>query len=375
MRSIAVTLLVLAGFAPAYALPNMIRLGYPNCVSCHVAPQGGGLLNAYGRGIDEAQSRRGGEYVAGANSLLNNLSLNGHIDQDFRAVTSLQLSHSPGGPYKGVDRVRFFYRNVTTIGAGFRVSTVVNAEHEPSLRKSTPYDPVSRPGSVLVTSALLQYRLKERIEIAAGKDALPTGLNIPDQTTFIKSRNRLGYYDAPIQAKAFLWGRRWSAVPFVFVPGTEEFPKVREKGGGVLAEYDLLGKGKTIVGVTALRGSDRLGGRDVRGGYTRLGFGRFGILAEHDTTRRRMHEGQPNQSAGYLQVFYYPREWVALSGIAERVSVEAPYTENLRAYKGELSLRFTSNLTIGFRSGIQHNVHTGSKTPIASAQLTLKSVN
>src|SRR5215510_1649696 len=153
MRSVAVALLVLAGFAPAYALPNMIRLGYPNCVSCHVSPQGGGLLNAYGRGIDEGQSRRAGEYMADANSFLNNLSLSGHIDQDFRAVTSLQLSHSRGGPYKGVDRVRFFYRNVTTLGAGFRVSAVVNGEHEPSLRKSTSYDPVSRPGSVLVTSA------------------------------------------------------------------------------------------------------------------------------------------------------------------------------------------------------------------------------
>src|SRR5262245_60225419 len=286
MRPVAVALLVLAVSAPAYALPNMIRLGYANCVSCHVAPQGGGLLNAYGRGIDEAQSRRGGEYLGGANPLLKSLSLNGRIDQDFRAVTSLQLTHSPGGAYKGVDRVRFFYRNVTTIGAGFRVSAVVNGEHEPSLRKSTPYDPVSRFGSVLVTSALVQYRPKEGVEIAAGQDTLPTGLNIPDQTTFIKSRNRLGYYDAPVQAKAFLWGKRWSAVPFVFAPGTEELSKVREKGGGMLAEYDLLGKGTTIVGVTALRGSDRLGRRAVGGGYTRLGFGRFGILAEHDITRR-----------------------------------------------------------------------------------------
>ncbi len=52
---------------PASALPTMIRLGYPNCATCHITPQGGGLLNAYGRGIDEAQSLRAGEYKPSEN--------------------------------------------------------------------------------------------------------------------------------------------------------------------------------------------------------------------------------------------------------------------------------------------------------------------
>src|SRR3954467_1698782 len=47
--------------APAHALPTMIRLGYTDCASCHISPQGGGPLNAYGRGIDAAQSLSGGE--------------------------------------------------------------------------------------------------------------------------------------------------------------------------------------------------------------------------------------------------------------------------------------------------------------------------
>jgi len=49
-------LLALAAAAPARALPTMIRLGYANCASCHIAPQGGGPLNEYGRGIDEARA-------------------------------------------------------------------------------------------------------------------------------------------------------------------------------------------------------------------------------------------------------------------------------------------------------------------------------
>ena len=53
---------VLLGAPHADGLPTMVRLAYPNCSSCHIAPQGAGLLNRYGRGVDQAQSLRGGEY-------------------------------------------------------------------------------------------------------------------------------------------------------------------------------------------------------------------------------------------------------------------------------------------------------------------------
>jgi hypothetical protein len=54
---IAVALTFLLG-RPAWLLasPTMIRLGYTDCATCHISPQGGGLLTAYGKGIDAAQS-------------------------------------------------------------------------------------------------------------------------------------------------------------------------------------------------------------------------------------------------------------------------------------------------------------------------------
>jgi hypothetical protein len=372
-------LLVAIGPPAALALPNMVRLGYGNCLSCHVAPQGGGMLNAYGRGIDEAQSLRAGEYQPNQNEVFNKLSLGGRIDQDFRGVLSMQLSHTPGGPFQGVSRTRFFYRNVTTLGKGFRVSAIINGENDLSLRRAKPYEPAARPGLALVTSALLQYRPRDGFEFAAGRDALPTGLNIPDQTTFIKARNRLGYYDTPTQAKAFLWGKRWLASFYGFAPSGREPTPIRESGGGLLAEYDLLGKGKTVIGVNSLHGSDRIGNRTLTGVYTRLGFGRWGVLGEHDFTARQLRASDRGarfgQHASYSQLFYYPREWMALSGIVERLSVGRPYAENLMAYKGELSIRLSSNWTIGLRAGTQRDQMTGRITPIASIQLTAKTVN
>src|SRR4051794_38201106 len=95
---------------PVFALPNMVRLGYPNCMSCHVSPQGGGQLNAYGKGIDAAQSLRGNEYKPSSLNIAEFLRFGGRVEQDVRVVTSEQLNGVTNGPLTGINRSRLFYR-------------------------------------------------------------------------------------------------------------------------------------------------------------------------------------------------------------------------------------------------------------------------
>jgi hypothetical protein len=121
-------MLTLMTVPPAAAIPTMIRLGYNNCAACHIAPQGGGLLNLYGRSIDQAQSFIGGEYQPWQNQLIRELNWSGRITQDFRMVMQQQGVSTTDKAGTQALRSRFFYRNSTELGGGWRLTAAVTGE-------------------------------------------------------------------------------------------------------------------------------------------------------------------------------------------------------------------------------------------------------
>jgi hypothetical protein len=361
--------------APALALPTMIRLGYPNCSSCHIAPQGGGPLNQYGRGIDEAQSLRAGEYLQPGPA--GKWSLWGRVTQDVRAVMQEQETWTSDKADANLFRPRLMYRNVTELGAGFRVSGVVTAEGEHVLRPALLYDPPPTAAPLFVNTALLHYRFGSAAEIAVGRDQLPSGINIPDQGIALKARNRMGYYDAPTQVKMFLTGKRYQVAPFLFAPGGNEPDGEAEKGVGALAEIDLAGKGRTVIGMSVARGVADNGTRRLLGGYARLGFGSWGVLAEHDVTDRTrpaLTSSSFRQQATYAQLFWAMREWLVASAIGERLTVQLPFEERYAAGKLELLARLTSQATIGVSGRIQRNLITSKLANSIMVQAAFKTV-
>jgi hypothetical protein len=375
IAAVAAASIVLVHASPAIALPTMIRLGYIDCASCHYSPQGGGPLNPYGRGIDEAQSLRAGEYRPRDNKLVRIISWNGRIAQDLRLVFPMQrawASHESSSSF----RPRLLYRNFTELPQGFAVHLTLTGETDDLPRPTAAYDPRPGTSSPIVNVALLRFRVLPAVDVYGGRDQLPSGVNIPDLGAFIRQRNRFGFYDTPAQIKMNWAGKRFRVVPFAYGPGGNEAAGEGESGGGTLAEVDPFGTHHVVVGLNLLRGSADNGDRAMVGAHARLGFGRWGILAEHDvTSRTREDVAEPfRQHASYGQAFWAVQEWLVASLIGERLSLEQPYEERINSGRIEIATRLTSVATMTLSMGIQHDLLTDRTSKSLVFQVALKTV-
>ena len=116
----------------------------------------------------------------------------------------------------------------------------------------------------------------------------------------------------------------------------------------------------------------------MAGAYARLGFGKWGILAEHDVTDRTRNVPDSvsfRQNATYGQVFWATREWLVASLIGERLHVAPPFAQHLMAGRFEIAARLTNQATLVANTRIERNMTTGRLSKSVGFQLALKTVD
>ena len=316
MRYLSTLIALVVGVTSAAASPTMIRLGYADCASCHLSPQGAGLLTTYGKGIDEAQSLR-------ARELPPTEAVQRRFMFDVRFVATPQVTRllAQSTDVKAAS-VSAMLRSAVQLNKQHRVSYTMGLE-SPLLTRTITSGAAAK---VVVPKAVWEYRPREGVELAVGRDVLPTGIGLPDPQTFM--RNGVDARDSryPTQVKAFIWNDHVQITPYVFGPGGDEVRAARQYGGGVLGGVDLWNH-RAVIGLsTRLSSGESIQRRSV-GAYARLGFGKWGILAEHDlTSRAAIADAAANADtrhlAGHTQVFFAPKEWLVTSLAAEHLVIE-----------------------------------------------------
>jgi hypothetical protein len=115
----------------------------------------------------------------------------------------------------------------------------------------------------------------------------------------------------------------------------------RAFGAGVLGEIQFLSN-HLVLGMSARRAFDDLVDSVSTGAFVRMGFGKWGILAEHALTSRSdapLPQLAVDRYAGYTQVFVAPVEWLVTSVIGEQArDLGALDTEAFR-WRPEISVQ------------------------------------
>jgi hypothetical protein len=352
--------------APADASPTMIRAGYHTCLPCHLSPQGGGLLSDYGKGVDLAQSLFVREYRPSAEGPPFGIS------QDVRAQIGLQRSEPLASTNEATaaSDLRFWHRAAWNMGK-HRFSTVLAADFHAAAGDLTLQEP-----RLQALRATWDFRPRNGFEVSVGKDALPTPIGLPDQTAYIRDVIDPGASVAPTQLKLFLWTNRLSVTPYVYGPGGEEAIVNRATGAGVISGVNI--GSRTVLGMTTR--FSRSDARDLTraGGFARVGFGRWGVLTEHE------HVGQPHGTsatpapdryAGTTMVFAAPREWLVASLTSQLVVNTTGQSQHQHRLTPSVQLRMSDKATIVASERESFGVSDAARRRGFMVQLFLKTVN
>lgn len=344
------------------AAPRLISDGTPSCVTCHVAPQGRGLLNGYGRGIDIGQSFSDrdftGEILGRFDAKYADESWKGYFGNvlaDFVVTGRLNQEFDSG---KADPAFSALYRQIIFGGKAkrLRVNTEIGFRDTglPDTRLGEN-DTAVGGDRLFVKKLMLEWRMKgtkmnSGSELSIGRDYLPIGQQIDDHTAYILHLNRNGIYDFPLQVKYMAWDEKSLYAAFLYAPTFNEAANNREYGAGGLYEYYLTDR--LVLGVQGVLGLGNESDRLRLGGYVRWGISRkWSVLAEVDYTQF-WNSGSTDEVGGqltaFLQLHYKHTEWLVSS-----VTGNFAHSDLLTAGDSHLSARYTlnarlsRNLTVG----------------------------
>jgi hypothetical protein len=357
----ALVALFLAGVATdVSATPNMIRLGYPTCASCHLSPQGGGVLTTYGKGIDAAQSLRPEEIsetnlTESLRKLAYDVRFSLGLDQDPPAAIGYGFNTS--------------FRSAVGL-TGHQKIVYAASVASPTLTRARTSGAVN----IRMSRLYWMYQPRQGLSFTVGRDDLPTGLGLPGATSYTRRVTNPDVSSTPTQAKVFWWNHRWQLTAYGFGPdGNETAKRFQAYGAGAMIGADIW-KNRAVVGTTTrVSYADAYDRRNV-GAFLRLGLTKhWGILLEHDLTERTTDKAEElRHVSGHSQVFFVPFDWLQTSLAGEHIrTIDGAYSVRVTP---AAQVRLNRNIVVSFNTRDTFTGVASARNRTYSVQVMVKTV-
>lgn len=268
----------------AWAYPELVRHNYPNCTSCHVSPNGGGLLTQYGRKLSAA--------------ILSTWGTGNEKEPEFAyGLVPLPSWLDAQGMYRGV----YAYQDTPFIQQGKYIYMQGDLEAAAHLGKWTldatlgyqnPPSAASFGDHILSRRHFVNYQATDEFSLRGGRFFPAYGINTPDHV--IPTREDIGWDYASNQESYNLegaWiGSKWNVIATVDF-GRPDSPDLHHETGGALTGSVALADHHK-VGLSYFHGDAQTTTRNLVGPWAILGFTpHFYLLTEVDFQQKANKSG------------------------------------------------------------------------------------
>lgn len=284
----------------AQAFPEMIRLGYVNCTSCHVSPSGGGLLTDYGRSISA-------EALSHWMSPREELPGHGLFPEPpawLKIGGDLRVIQTYADTPQATARSFFLMQSDLELGLNFGKLWLVQ-----SLGVQGGPEGAPKQGEFVSHHFYGLYNLTEEVYLRAGKYLLPFGLNIPDHTSLVRRNLGFDQGQESYNVETGSMGERWSSIVSLSF-GRKEGSRVDlEKGGALQVGYNV-GDTKKLLGSLAYLKKNGESSRVLLGPQILWGFSpQWVFLGEYDYQEKVLEGPQRSVQKGAVTYSRLQYQW------------------------------------------------------------------
>lgn len=335
MTGFLLAVLAWGGVFEAQAQPELIRLGYVQCLACHTSAYGSNLLNSYGKSVRAslAAFQKEGDTAQLSQSWINANAFFRYLWIDSANYRDQFLMQSDVGA-----RADF----KTKIGTELMVGLV---PERVSSRANAPDGILGKRFSM--KRALVDYSISDRAKLVFGRDFFARSLNTSNHTSFLRSATRQGVTDTPTQLRFEGFDEKNIYQAALFGPSGEENRDAREYGLFYRFEREFFEQ--FAAGALVTYGETKVIRRLSPELFARYApTSQWGVLSAYQHVQRRLKSSGESFGQNVLSFspFYAPWEWALFSVEAEWLSREAPFQTHAYRRGVRLQTKLLNELTL-----------------------------